>query len=541
MKAESNNDRVTGVRICESFRNSIMDAPPEKKQCIDNILENDDNKDDNNDDPNEAEQKRENAKEAAEDNDELDPLNCRLRCLNVDCLLSIFEYLSVKDLLHVCELDDYFKDIITEHVVPTKLVDFTKTGGHWTTNKIFQTFGKKMRRIKIVEENTLHRFQYFLILIIEYCTPDRLIELQLRYHSTAVDPTVLRQALPYFTKLKKLVLMCHDERSAYDSFVTSLCSASVSLKTLNLLGVTLFPGWSEAESMNNLEELRLHVRGPHSTLGTRAADLPDFVRTKHQLKLFSYIGHENISNVTRVLSQHCRQLETYNDFNLRSQPDDLRALMDTHDRYKYIADLPNIKHLSITSYAQYGDDIHYALMKLAGRTSLESLNILINSNASSSLNRSEMQVASEKWLSQLSQQSFQNLTTVGLRIVSDTKEIFEFDCTFICKFLQRVSSISKITVCVDGNIRNVYKILEYAPQLRIFAFSKTRMRHLPVEMRKMHRIIKKMHEQRKDLPPIHLVTNIQQHRELQVCIQCNHILCCVVMHFFLLFICFVIP
>lgn len=508
-----------------------MDAPPIKKQCLDDINGKEDNNDkgdnsgkadnvDNVDSSINNVQKPENCKESAQIGKEPDPLNCRLRYLDNDCLMSIFEYLSMKDLLHVYELDDYFESIITDHIIPTKLVDFTKTGDHWTTNKIFRTFGKKMRRIKIVEENTRYQFQQFLNFVIEFCAPDRLIELQLRYHSTEVDPVIMQQAIPYFRKLQKLVLQRQDDRSAFDSFMSSICNASIRIKSLNLLGVKLFPGWSTTESLNNLEEIRMHVRSPHTTLGMRVADLPDFIRTKQHLKLFSYIGHENITAITRILSEHCRGLETYNDFNLDIQTtvNDYRTLASYHERYNYIAVLPNIKHLAITTYSPFGDDLHYALMRLVKLTTLESLIILINADAVFNLSRTEMQEASDRWLAQLSPQSFQQLKSVGLRIVSETKDMFEFDCKFICKFLQHLSSLSKITICVDRHIMNVFKILEYVPRIRTLSVAKTRMRHLPVEMLKIHRAVRKMHQQRDGLPPIHLITNIQQHRELQVCV-----------------------
>lgn len=103
--------------------------------------------------------------------------DCRLRhCLNEDCLYEIFLFLDVYDLIQLCELDIYFQTIIQNWVIGKKLINFTKMDPCWTTNKIFQTFGKHMRKIKIAEENTLGCFERFLTFIIQHCAVGGLTE-----------------------------------------------------------------------------------------------------------------------------------------------------------------------------------------------------------------------------------------------------------------------------------------------------------------------------------------------------------------------------
>lgn len=81
---------------------------------------------------------------------------CRLRhSLNNDCLCEVFGYLAVYDLIHLCELDVYYPNLITDRVIRKKLINFTQMKPCRTTKKIFEVFGRKMRKTKIAEENTL--------------------------------------------------------------------------------------------------------------------------------------------------------------------------------------------------------------------------------------------------------------------------------------------------------------------------------------------------------------------------------------------------
>lgn len=76
--------------------------------------------------------------------------------LNEDCLIAIMKYLTVSDLLKVCEFDEYcdpnFFEFMTNNVMNTKEFDFTEivpVQSKWSIRRVLKTFGKSMKSIKV--------------------------------------------------------------------------------------------------------------------------------------------------------------------------------------------------------------------------------------------------------------------------------------------------------------------------------------------------------------------------------------------------------
>lgn len=76
--------------------------------------------------------------------------------LNEDCFVEILKYLSVCDLLKICEFDTEtsktFTELIRQHIMPLKLFDFDEIQSQqrtWSIVKLFETFGPSMRRLKV--------------------------------------------------------------------------------------------------------------------------------------------------------------------------------------------------------------------------------------------------------------------------------------------------------------------------------------------------------------------------------------------------------
>lgn len=445
---------------------------------------------------------------------------CRLHSLNLHCLLHICDYLSVRELLHLHDLDDYFKSIIIDHVISNKLVDFTITGGHWTTNQIFRTFGKNMRRIKISHENTLNSYRRFLEFIIEYCTPGRLIELNIRYRTDLArnERHLVQRVQPYFRNVEKLVLNASDSTD-YVEFMEVFSEAPVEIKVLHLYGVTLFRAWSQIPSFNNLVEFRMHDTS--LIRRTNAQHLAEFLRTKHSLKIFDYSGRENIRNATQVLSEECKNLVVYRDLCTKEYDRSAPPLpADLYMRYSHLSTISTIKHLAISSYSNQGNDIHYTLMRLAQPSQIESLTILINKDGKDDTNDTTMITAAEKWLAALTNRSFEKLKRVELSFISETSDTHTFECDLLCKFLMVLPNLVTIRVSVDRPIRNISKILSYIPHIRRVSLTNARMIHMPVEMHKIHRSLRRIRaKQPNNKHMIHLALSSAQLNEIMVIIE----------------------
>lgn len=433
---------------------------------------------------------------------------CRLHSLNLYCLLHICKYLSMWELLDLYSLDDYFKSIIIDHVAATKLIDFTQTAHHrWTTNRIFRTFGKKMRRIKICRENTSRSFRSLLKFIIECCTPEQLTELHLHYSRDHehIDRHLVERVMPYFKNVQKLVLnSCWDVMDIF-------AEASDGIKILHLHSCTLLAAWTEIASLNNLVEFRMH----NSRETNCIEHLADFLRTKHNLEIFDYSGREHIAEATQVLSEECRNLLVYR--NLYQKEYDA-ADGNPFTRISYLSFIPTIKHLAITSYSNQGNDIHYTLGRLS-RSRIESLTIQINANGKDDANDITMIKAAEAWLADLTNRSFEQLTQIELFFISNESSTHTFQCDVLCKFLMRLPNLTTIRVKGDQclGIRNISKILSYLPHIRRVSLASARLLHMPAEIRKIYKSLRELRtKQPKNKHMIHLGLNRVQMIEIMV-------------------------
>lgn len=81
--------------------------------------------------------------------------------LNEDCLVAIFKYLSVPELLTICELDETtFAKLMNDNIMGKKLFDFTviqSEPNQWSVLKVFEMFGGSMKRIRVSCEFFLQR------------------------------------------------------------------------------------------------------------------------------------------------------------------------------------------------------------------------------------------------------------------------------------------------------------------------------------------------------------------------------------------------
>lgn len=90
--------------------------------------------------------------------------------LNEDCLIKIFEYLSVFDLINIYETDNaIFTDLIKDQVIGRQLWDFNDIMAKqmtFTITKIFEVFGPSMKQIKV--KNIKKRFCFFRCSLIKF-------------------------------------------------------------------------------------------------------------------------------------------------------------------------------------------------------------------------------------------------------------------------------------------------------------------------------------------------------------------------------------
>lgn len=436
--------------------------------------------------------------------------------LDHDCLETIFKFLSYEELLVVCDVSEFLRAIIEDLVIPYYLVDFNLKS-KFSPKEIFSMFGRRMRRIKVTSSSK-YAFEEFLILIITNCEPNRLVEVQLQCGITGANKDLLLRAVPYFSKIKKLVLtrMRNHRSAAYANLFKYMFAAPTHLEILNMYGYCLTKQWCRFRSLNNLVEFRIQC---DKRSADRIEHLANFIATKVKLKLFSYIGDYNWTREIYAAIGNCKQLESFTQFNCgagSSRHDNLTL----QERNEFIKHLPRIKHLSFTSYASDGDDIYLMLSNLQEqKISLESLKIFIYDagDAMNHVDLDDLHIASMQFLERMPQNAFESIKTVGIAISavqSGSRKLFETN--FMYTFLSKLTNLNSIRLMANRPISDIANILRHVPYLESFALYKTNFHQIPATIRRFKRGLETLDQQRDGKPLIHLFLDDIQYKEIEV-------------------------
>lgn len=445
-------------------------------------------------------------------------VNCRLRHgLNEDCLCEVFKFLSVYDLIQLCELNVYFQNVIVNRVIGQKLINFTSMAPCWTTNKILQVFGKAMHKIKIASENTLGSFERFLEFVIRYCSVGGLTEAELRFRMPTASPVILKQAMPYFANIRKLILTEKYECVSYNRFLSGLIPVATNLTHLTLDGVNVKGEWLLTTGVDNLRELRLHAT-EHRSTEIQIDNLAQFLRTKQNLEVFSYIGSVDIRPIVETLIEKCPKLKVFIDFHLKNPYDhaieDITLRMRTH--YNFVQRFRGVSAIGLTSYTQCNSDLYYPLVKLANQNQVEAIKIYMDCENAIVLPESNRMHYSNSAFNHYS-----CLKSIDLQIKSNSVYKSELHAEFIFEFISQLTNIERLNIIFDSFLSNINRIIESAPHLKCMGIANTKMKYLPVEMRKIVISIRNRRAHQiamghPDPPPFHLIVNEQQWRELSI-------------------------
>lgn len=92
--------------------------------------------------------------------------NCRLKKnLNPICLANIFEYLDIRDLMSLSQMNSLYKKIIAHYIIPL-YVGISSDNMH-----IFSIFGNKLRKFPFASQKK-HLYD-LLTHIVSYCPDSR--------------------------------------------------------------------------------------------------------------------------------------------------------------------------------------------------------------------------------------------------------------------------------------------------------------------------------------------------------------------------------
>lgn len=399
---------------------------------------------------------------------------CRLRNgLNDDCLLEIFLYLSVEDLIQLCNLDVCFEGLITSSTLKNTVVDFGK--GKLCDKddlvlerrleiieifKIFERFGKDVRKFII---NTIN-LPLLLDTIMRYCTPAALTEIDLTiFNGVRVDPNLMELSMPFFSNLRKLAFRMDINAltERYTEFLTNISNTAPNLQILELQDIVIVGGW--LKNFRNLRELRLQYKKESSV---SFQDLTSCLRVNPKLKVFKFASEHDITTIGDVFSTYCSGLEEFCDENVRNPYDPDPFGVAVMNRYKFLASLPHLKTVTVTSYSLYCCDLYYALTSLA-TTNIVKLSVFIMDRS----NPIALHKKEKANILLLPRPQFACLRTLEITNSGKYLMLCDLHLAFILHFVTHLENLLRLNLV--GGFSRIHDLMLAAPNIRTMDLSKT--------------------------------------------------------------------
>lgn len=440
---------------------------------------------------------------------------CRLHLLNHDCLLKVFEFLDINDLMQLCKTDVHFKALILDSfLIGTKVFDWRNGLTRSSNNEILQTFGKSMKKF-ITNE---HDFNEFLESVTKYCAPKKLtsVMINLTGHMTGPDMAnlhTIQLSMPYFSNLLKLSLSGYVTYiNSIDEFLLALSLTAKNLQQLTLYRSHLAGGWCTTSRMENLRELRI-IRPYEHTFSI--SDFKSYLCSLPQLEVFVYDGFPvDIADIGRTLTNYCPNL---NKFQYCTGSDSVHRVFpfDIFNSYNFLASFSNLNTVSLTSFTYCGCDLYDPLTMLA-TTNIDKLRVFFDFG-SSEVNK-HIPDCNQRIMNS-SFKKFVSLKVLALDVKNNNSHSnSDLHCEFLLHMASQLKNLVMFTLQSHA-FSNAYKIFEMLPQVRTFSIFRSDFKHSPVFMLKTARHLRTV-RQKNDINDesnlVKLIVTELQWRELKV-------------------------
>lgn len=302
--------------------------------------------------------------------------NCRLRNgLNPDCLLDIFEYLNHGDLVNLSEMNDLYKQLITNFIISKKTIVIS---GNCTrsNSELFQNFGRKMKHIKFVGDQA--RFEHFVQQIVKHCTENQIKSVDITFTrsncniSNCCCPKTIantnnessaKVAKNYFRSVEEVAISQAWE--AVGEILETLLGESKNIRILKLYKSKIddhLLSWKSSQQLTELHLIKSVVRNEDRFI--------KFIRSQTKLERFiSHGGYYSIRRVGEALAVNCSsKLRVFCDSG------SVRVNRIVTD-YDFVSKFDNLKEVKLTSFTKTGNDLHRPIMELAKKQTIEKLGI----------------------------------------------------------------------------------------------------------------------------------------------------------------------
>ncbi|KAG4079540.1 hypothetical protein HA402_010372 [Bradysia odoriphaga] len=403
--------------------------------------------------------------------------------------LKLLEHLSINDLLLVYKMDRYEKELL-ERTVGNKLV--TVDVRVERTSEVLDVFGKSIRRIRCVGNNC----GSILNTIINKCSADKIIEIQMEIRYDESECEISTHSLGLFYNLQELTIWVDktghvNSAREIESHLHDIIVSAVNLRVLKWTNINYSAGsfnWLRTKSLENLREFRMCTKSCISI-----DDMKCFIRAHPQLEIFSFDGKVNDNSAPSIigncLAEHC---PNFKEFIFK-----FFAPSISYTTY-YFLEFPKLNDISLTWLTL----AEHPLMPFVSHYGLTKLEIDFDHRPD----------PDDVWQLQYSVDS--SSLHIFKNILENPSQVPNFEW-LLQQFGDAVRHFSKVEeISVACNTRlpvvNIQTLLELTPKIRRLSISKLRFWHLPVEINKILRTLKK-HERK-----CHLVVSESQFRELAV-------------------------
>lgn len=405
---------------------------------------------------------------------------CRLRHgLNESCLLYVFEYLDEFELLQLCEMDPYYKELILKWTIRKKCLKLTDSR---SSVRMFETFGKSMRKLKI----TSSKFVVTFATLLKYCEPGQLTEIDIditeltgvvgRADTTDALFKLVLKTMPIFSNLQKLRFHLHcnvDPSALCTNFLTQISTTAANLRSLEIDQVEIRENW--LQNMRNLEELRI-VWKMRSSLDS----LVNYFKTKPDLRVFKMLHQgANVTAVLDALAGCCPNLKTFADMNRNYWTVEYERFDNSlANRYALFSKFSHLNSVTLTTYTFCGSDLHYPLVNLATKN-LSKLKIVTSPSQPIVLKKEVKLEVMRRPLPE-----FVKPKSVELHISTPNApdEVFnpksthcDLRCEFLIHFLSHANSLQHLRL--TGELSKIDRMLLLLPTVRVLDISRACLLH----------------------------------------------------------------
>lgn len=363
-----------------------------------------------------------------------------LENLNDDCLITLFGMLNEVDLVRMCEYNDRFCSIVKNHVIPKKIINFSKLSDVVDIELVFLRFGTNLRKIKIKGRDIQHttpdltEFDEFLSLVQTYCIADNIVNLDIDFYIKFSQHTerLLTQAIPFFRNVLNLRIDFGGTKHDFIRFLKMFPNGNVRSIELGEGDPAAIFNWLRTFTPGKLERIHLSGTYKHNPPFGNTSDADAFFESQPNIKTL-YCG-DRLAMYLESIAKHSSNVENVSKTQIFKVGDENFHTVTFRSLKADLPKLNKLKSMQINAVARNGSDLYRILDCFPENNVLNSLSVnfdphyfiggwirLLNLKNTSFTNLTQLHLSA--LCSQYQQNVFDEFLRVGLPAMTNVKKL----------------------------------------------------------------------------------------------------------------------